>query len=56
METGIDVARQLVSGQANQRLQEAPVLSNQEIVMLVLQMKGIELKLDSCLRHRTQMG
>lgn len=48
IETRIDVARQLVAGQASQWLHETSVLSNQEVVMLVLQMKRIKLELDSC--------
>lgn len=48
IETSIDVARQLVAGQASQWLQETPVLGNQEVVVLVLEMERIELKLDPC--------
>lgn len=47
IETSIDVARQLVACQASQWLLETSVLSNQEVVMLVLQMKRAELKLDT---------
>lgn len=54
IETGVDVARQLIAGQASQRLLETPVLRNQEVVVLVLQMEGVELKLDSCLRHKNK--
>lgn len=48
IETGVDVAGQLAAGEAGQRLQEAAVLGEQQVVVLVLQVEGVELELDPC--------
>lgn len=53
IETGVDVAGQLAAGEAGQRLQEAAVLGEQEVVVLVLQVEGVELELDPCSDRHT---
>lgn len=48
IETCIDGRRQLGAREPSERLHETPVLRDEQIVVVVLEMKGVKVELDSC--------